>query len=184
RFRRDQPHRPPRLPGGRGAAHQGDDALALTLLQQPLMARTRLLFERLLQTLFLPAPGNGPHRLGGDRQIPRHLRRRLPPGPVWAEARPAAARAPTPVLCSASRRSASDPSSTVGHLPDGKVSCPNHAPDSYPKPVPNNIPLHVVRDLESRLLARIRLRTVKAAAMQKGHRRVRDISEISDPRNS
>src|ERR1019366_2951702 len=41
----------------------------------------------------------------------------------------------------------SDPSSTVGHLPDGKVSCPNHAADSYPKLVLYNIPLHVVRDL-------------------------------------
>src|SRR5208337_3821136 len=69
------------------------------------------------------------------------------PGPVGAEARPAAARAPTPALCSASRRSASDPSSTVGHLPNGKVSCPNHAADSYPKLVLYNIPLHVVRDL-------------------------------------
>src|SRR5208282_6789902 len=69
------------------------------------------------------------------------------PGPVGAEARPSAARAPTPALCSASRRSASDPSSTVGHLPNGKVSCPNHAADSYPKLVLYNIPLHVVRDL-------------------------------------
>src|SRR5208337_2771105 len=73
------------------------------------------------------------------------------PGPVGAEARPAAARAPTPALCSASRRSASDPSSTVGHLPNGKVSCPNHAADSYPKLVLYNIPLHVVRDLASQL---------------------------------
>src|ERR1035437_5672936 len=147
RFRRDQPHAPPRLPGGRGAAHHGNDALALTLLQPPLLARTRLLCERLLQTLFLPAPGNGPHRLGGDRQIPRHLRRRLPlvqlvqkPGPPQHARRlPPLVQHPGDLLPLLLRQ--------LHIYPMVRSHAPIMPPTPTPNQVPDNIPLHVVRDL-------------------------------------
>jgi hypothetical protein len=49
------------------------------------------------------------------------------PGQAGAGSRLPAAPARTPALCSASRRSASDPSSQAGHAPDGNFACPHCA---------------------------------------------------------
>src|ERR1019366_5264497 len=64
------------LPSG-GLTHQGDDPLALARIQHPPLAGTRFLIQRLLPSLLLAAPGNGPHGLGSHAYVPGHLRRCL-----------------------------------------------------------------------------------------------------------
>src|ERR1039457_7037339 len=76
-FLGDEPHTPPRPAFRRRAAHQGDDPLALARVQYPPLARTRFLIQRLLPSLLLAAPGNGPHGLGSHAYVRGHLRRRL-----------------------------------------------------------------------------------------------------------
>jgi hypothetical protein len=64
-----------------------------------------------------------------------------------AGSRLAAAPARTPAPCSASRRSASDPSFPAGHAPDGRSACPHYALHSVTPSVPCLVHLYVVKDL-------------------------------------
>src|SRR5260370_5526293 len=76
RFAGDQPHTPPCLALRRRTAHHGDDPLALACVQRPLLTRSRLFVQRLLQTFFLVAPRNGSRRLRRHTHIVGYLRRR------------------------------------------------------------------------------------------------------------
>lgn len=77
RFLGDESNAPMRPARRRLATHHSYDPLALARVQRPRLARTRLLVQRRLQSLFLLTPGNRPHGLGGDAQMTRHLGRRL-----------------------------------------------------------------------------------------------------------
>ena len=77
RFLGDESNAPPRSAFRRLATYHGYDPLALARVQHPRLARTRLLIQRWLQSLFLVTPGNRPHGLGGHAQKARHLGRRL-----------------------------------------------------------------------------------------------------------
>jgi len=96
---------------------------------------------------FSYSAGQSRARFSGPRPRCRPPAPPSAPGQAGAGSKPASAPAPIPGLCSASRRSASDPSCSDGHSPDGRLACPHYAACLFTPPVPDEVHLPVVENL-------------------------------------
>src|ERR1039457_7164061 len=127
----------------------------------------------------VPAPpprsaGQSPARFWEPRPRGRPPAPPSVPGPTGAGSKLGAAPAPTLALCSASRLSASAPSSADEHAPDGSSACPHVALHSVTPRVPQWVHLYVVTDLAvSGMyggLARIRSKVLPSTARKRSPR--------------
>ena len=147
RFLGNQTYAPPRPAFGRRAANHGHDPLLLARVQYPRLARTRLFVQSRVQPLFFVPPGNRSYRLRRYTRVCGHLRHPLSTIELAQDGKPAAALAPAPDPCSASRSLAADPASSTQHAHGDRFACSNYDGPLAFRKVSTKVHLHIVTDL-------------------------------------